>query len=393
MDIKEMTGEEIEARIAEIKEAIPTADSEKIAELRSELNAIEERKAEIKAKVEERERVAIDETLTKITEMPKENRDMAEITYNADSKEYRSAWLKDLATRKDDGVKLLGEMTQEERTAFTFMTSNTGSVVPTVTLNRIIELVESMAPMYDDAFKTNMTQGFGVPRHKAIVAGDAKVTDEGVANDDDENDEFDLLSIDGEEIKKHVDISRKMKWMSIDAFEDWLVEHLSQRIAVAKEKAIIAALDDSSIGIASTNILPSVTADNDGVLGVLSLIKGTGAKVWYANQKTIFSRIAKITDENGRPLFLASTEDSDPLVQGRIYGGLVKLDENLADDVFYAGISKKIDANDFEKLFIASSIDPKTFKNVIGGYSLFGAGLENPKSFVKGTFTNPTPKV
>ena len=35
MDIREMTGEEIEARIAEIKEAIPTADSEKLEELRS----------------------------------------------------------------------------------------------------------------------------------------------------------------------------------------------------------------------------------------------------------------------------------------------------------------------------------------------------------------------
>ena len=215
--------------------------------------------------------------------------------------------MKDIATRKDDGFKILGDMTPEERTAFTFMTTNTGSVVPTVTLNRIIELVESMAPMYDDATPSNMTQGFAVPRHKRILAGDAAATDEGVANED-ENDEFDLLAIDGTEIKKHVEISRKMKWESIDAFEDWLVEHLSQRIAVAKETTIIAALNDSTVGIASTNILPAVTADNDGVLEVLSLIKGTGTKVWYANQKTIFSRIAKITDENGRPLFIPSTD-------------------------------------------------------------------------------------
>lgn len=387
MDIKEMTGEEIEARIAEIKEAIPTADSEKIAELRSELNAIEERKAEIKAKVEERERVAIDETLTKITEMPKENREMAEVIYDRNSEVYRSAWLKDLATRKSDGKMLLGEMSQEERTAFTFTTANTGSVVPTVTLNKIVELVVSMAPMYDDATKSGMTQGFAVPRHVAIVQGDAAVTDEGVANDD-EQDTFNLLSITGEEIKKHVEITRKMKWMSIDAFEAWLVEHLAKRIAVAKEKAIIAALDDTSIGIASGNVVASGASYTDAsVRSLLAKIKETGVKVWYANSNTIYNGIAGIQDANKRPLFLASTEDSDPLTAGRIYGGKVKLDENLADNVAYIGVPKSILANDFEELFINAAIDPKTFKEVIGGYSLFGAGLENPLAFVKVTFT------
>lgn len=387
MDIREMTSEEIEARLAAIKEEIPTADSEKLAELRSELEAIEERKAEVKAKVEERERVAVDETLTKITEMPKENREMAEIIYNADSKEYRSAWLKDLATRKSDGKMLLGEMTQEERTAFTFTTSNTGSVVPTVTLNKIVELVESMAPMYDDATKSGMTQGFAVPRHVAIAQGDAAVTDEGVANDD-EQDTFNLLTITGEEIKKHVEITRKMKWVSIDAFETWLVEHLAKRIAVAKEKVIIAALDNTSIGIAIGNVVASGASYTDAsVRSLLAKIKETGVKVWYANSNTIYNGIAGIKDANQRPLFLASTEDSDPLTAGRIYGGKVKLDENLGDNVAYIGVPKSILANDFEELFINSSIDPKTFKEVIGGYSLFGAGLENPLAFVKVTFT------
>lgn len=389
-NIKEMTGEEIEARLAEIKTELATADGEKLAELRSEINEIEARKAAIKAAKEEREKVAADETLKKIAEMPKEDRNMADITYDANSPLYRSAWLKNLATRKSDGMMLLGEMTPEERTAFTFTTTNTGSVVPTVTLNKIVELVVSMAPMYDDATKSGMTQGFAVPRHKAIIAGDAKATAEGVANDDDENDSFDLLTIDGTEIKKHVEITRKMKWESIDAFENWLVEHLANRIAVAKEKQIQSALDTASTGIDSDNIIATSanTAYSDAsVRSILAKIKATGAKVWYANSNTIYNGLAGIKDANQRPLFLASTEDSDPLTAGRIYGGKVKLDENLADNVAYIGVPKSILANDFEKLFINSTIDSKTFKEVIGAYSLFGAGLENPLAFVKVTFT------
>ena len=391
-NINEMTSEEIEARLAEIKNEIPEADGEKLAELRSELEAIEARKAEARAKAEERDRVAADETLKKIHEMPKEDRNMAEVIYDANSPLYRTAWLKDLATRKSDGKMLLGEMTKEERDAFTFTTTNSGSVVPTVTMNKIVELVLSMAPMYDDATKSGMASGFGVPRHKSIVAGDARVTNEGVANDD-ENDEFDILPISGDEIKKHVEITRKMKWLSIDAFEDWVVEHLSKRIAVAKEKKIQAALDVTTTGIAAGNIIAASAGygyTDAKIRAILAKIKETGVKVWYANSNTIYNGLAGIQDTNGRPLFLASTEDSDPLVAGRIYGGKVKLDENLADDVVYVGVPKSILANDYEELFINAAIDPKTFKEVIGGYSLFGAGLENPLAFVKVTFVPTT---
>jgi aminopeptidase len=55
-----------------------------------------------------------------------------------------------------------------------------------------------------------MTSGFGVPRHKAIDQGDAKVTSEGAANDD-EQDTFDLLTLDGVEIKKAV-LTAKNNW-------------------------------------------------------------------------------------------------------------------------------------------------------------------------------------
>ena len=35
---------------------------------------------------------------------------------------------------------------------------------------------------------------------------------------------------------------------------------------------------------------------------------------------------------------------------------------------------------------LIAALDPKTFEDIIAGYSLFDAGIENPLGFVKVTF-------
>ena len=387
MEFKNMTVEELEARRAQIGEEVEKdgADLDALeAEIKGIKAELEARKEAAAKKAEIRNAVASGDGKV-VAEIPaEEKRTMEEIKYNAQSPEYRTAWLKNIAQR--DGQKIFGDLTETEQRAFTFTTANTGAVVPTETMNRIVELVESMAPMYDDATKTGMVKGFGVPRHKSIAAGDATATAEGVANADEE-DTFDLLALDGVEIKKHVEITRKMQWQSIDAFEAWLTNHIAKRIAVAKETQIRARLDAVATGIAAANVLTAQTYAESTVRAILAKIKQSGTKVWYANTNTIWNGLAGIQDGNDRPLFVPSPTDSDPTVQGRIYGGSVKVDENLADNVVYVGVPASILANDFEALFMNNAIDPKTFKTIIAGYSLFDAGLENPLAFVKATFT------
>lgn len=326
-------------------------------------------------------RIDVPEITIQNTEM--EDSNMEERIYNAASAEYKNAWLKEMA-RNAEGKYLIGEPTAEEKNAYTHTTGNTSAVVPQEIANRIIECVDSMAPLYADAKKSGMTKGFGVPRHTAIVAGDAAATNEGVANAD-EQDTFVLLPLDGVEIKKHVDITRKMEFQSIDAFEDWIVEHLAARIAVAKDTQIIAALNDATYGIAAANILTSQTYADSTIRAIFGAIKGNGAKVVYANGKTIWNELFGIQDGENRQLFIPSAMD-DPLVQGRIYGALVKQDDNIPDDVVYVGIPKQILANDFDALSTARDMDIKTWVTTISVYSLFDAGLENPLSFVKASF-------
>lgn len=313
-----------------------------------------------------------------------EEEEMSQTIYNASSVEYKNAWLKEMA-RNAKGKYLCGEPTPEEMNAFTFTTANTGEVVPTEVLNRIAELVPSMAPMYEDSTPSEMTSGFSLPRHKSIEAGDATNTNEGVANSDEEDD-FDTLDLSGVEIKKHINITRKMSFQSIEAFEDWIVSHLAARIAVAKEARILSQLDNTTYGIAAANKLTNKQYTDANIRLAFSQIKDNGEVRVYANRKTIWTGLFDILDGQNRQLFIPNSMD-DPAVQGRIYGAIVKVDENISDNVAYIGIPKKILANDFDKLTTAREMDAKTFVTTIGAYSLFDAGLENPLAFVKVSFS------
>ena len=386
--LKKMSVAELQTRAAELQgignnpENRTAEELEQLAEERTMIDEeLNERRAQAAREQLTRDQVAAGtvptSTVARMTSAPAEQR-----VYDESSPEYRRAWLKNLAVR--DGVSLFGDMTDEERRAFTFTTANTGAVVPTEVLNRIVELVESTYPIYADAEKSNMTSGFQIPRHTTINAGDAAAVNEGAANSD-EQDTFDYLPLSGVEIKKHLVISRKMKWQSIDAFQDWVEKHIAERIGVAKETRILAQLNDATYGIASGNIASDVECTDANIRAKLALIKGMGAKVVYANAYTIWNLLAGINDGAGNKAFIPSPQ-ADPVTQGIIYGCTVKLDDNLANKVAYIGIPKKILANEFEELFMNHAMDPKTFEDIVAGYSLFDAGLENPYSFVKVTF-------
>lgn len=401
MTIDEIRGLDIdgvEKRLGQIKDEM-NAEGADIAALDKEFDQLEERRKALKAEAETRKNLADKiakgeigkevRTFEKMGEKKMEN----EKRYTAASPEYRVAWLKNLAVR-NDGTKIFGEMTEEEKRAFMFTTENTGAVVPTDIQNKIIDLVDSEAPMLADAEMSNMTRGFGVPRLKEIAAGDAKGVAEGTANEDEE-DVFDLLTLDGVEIKKHVVITRKMQFQSIDAFEGWLVTHLGKRIRVAKERLILARLDgtapeggsvEASAKIAAGNILTGQSYTDEAIRGIFAKLHPAGTRVVYANNATIWGKLVGIVDGDNRKLFVPDSM-GDPTVQGRIYGAQVKADPNLADNVIYVGVKGQILANNFDDLFVFSTIEPKTANTITTGYSLFDAGLQDPKGFVKATFT------
>lgn len=382
-NIEDMTIEELRSRAAEIRTAVTAPDADLDA-LDKEATAISERIAQYDAEQRRRkiaEKVASGEGT--VVRKFSDSTLTEERSFDSGSPEYRTAWLKKIAI-DERGNKLFGELNEVESRAYTFLTTNSSAVVPKDTLNKIVELVRSEAPMLADATPSFFTRGFSVPRHKAIDAGDAKAVSEGEANDD-EQDTFDLLPLDGVEIKKSITMSKKMQIQSLDAFEQWLIQHLADRIRVAKEKQILTRLDNTGTGIAETNKITGKLSD-DEVRKIFSLIKADGAKAFYANSSMIWNVLAGLTDSEGRKLFIPNSM-SDPIVAGRIYGAAIKQDNNVADNTLYAGVAKSILSNDFDELEIVPQIENKTLKRIFTAYSLYDAGLEDPEAMVKYTHT------
>ena len=290
---------EIEARLSEISAELEN-DGADIDALELEVRNLKTEKAEIE-KAEKRNRVKDAVSQGSAGEVVKRfHSDMGtEKRYDASSPEYRSAWLKNLAVDAK-GNKIFGDMTKEERAAFTFTTANTGEVVPTEILNRIVTLIDNDSPIYDDSYKTNFRYGFSVPRLTDIAAGDAKNVSEGVANDD-EQDNFDSIDLPGVEIKKHIVMSRKMQFQSIQAFEDWVVSHLAERISVAKETYIIGQLGKSgTVGIDSGNIISAASCTDAEIRKALGLLRGSGTRVLYANSNFIWNTLAGLETTKDR---------------------------------------------------------------------------------------------
>lgn len=401
--IANMSLEEVTARLAAIDTEVRSISeaetpeegaAEKVEALTMETEELQARQKDLEeiAKRKEAVKSIEDGTLETRTIETGGTNTMAEV-YTANSPEYRSAWLKNMAINAR-GEHMFGELSEVEQRAFTFTTENSGSVVPTELQNRIIDRVKSEAPMYEDAAKSAITKGFAIPVRTNIAAGDAGVVAEGAAAAD-EQDTFTQIELSGVEIAKTATLTRKMQFQSIDAFEDWLVGDISKRILVAKERVLIARLNKmapatgvaivSEVAIAADNVLPTETYSDESIRKIMGQIDEAGQVVVYANRKTIFNGLAGITDEAGHKAFIPSPM-SDPIVAGTLYGAQVKPDPNLNDDDAYFIVKGALKANSFAPLEVFATKEAKTANTIYTGTEIFDGGLENPLAAVQVTF-------
>lgn len=312
----------------------------------------------------------------------------------------RRAWVKGLAERS--GIQLVGgtALTDAERAAqrhaieqraeFTMTTANTDSLVPVSVQNEIISLIDNTAVLFGDISRTNMSGQVEFPRHKSIKKGDAAKTDEGAAPTDIEQNEFDTVPLVGTEIKKTVEMSRKMATQSLSGFENYVITEVSSRLAVACNAFAHEKLGDENYGIATANKIQTAKAQSitkADMVKMLSLLRSYGnaaAKgiIIYANNSTIWNQIAMIEDTTGRSYFVNEATD-DPTVQGRIFGKIVKQDDSIADNVIKAGFPDLFKGNMFDGPDVTPYVQPRTQKRCFDGYVLFDGVLAVPEAFAQ----------
>ena len=310
------------------------------------------------------------------------------------------AWVKDVAERS--GVQLVGgtALTDVERAAqnhlieqraeFTHTTGNTDSIIPVEIQSQIISLIDNTAVLYGDIHRSNLSGQFEISRHVSITKGDAAKTDEGAAPTDVEQNEYDVITLTGEEIKKTVEMSRKMAVQSLSGFQQYIIDEVSARLAVACNAFSHTRLADTTLGMAAANKIETAKANaiaKSDITGMLSKLKTFGnpaAKgiIIYANNDTIWNYIAMIEDANNRSYFVNESTD-DPTVQGRIFGKLVKCDDSIADGVIKAGYPDLFHGNLFDGPDVTPYVERRSQKRCFDGYVLFDGALVVPQAFAQ----------
>jgi len=384
---------DIEKRATEIGQVIDTDANADVEGLNIELDGLKE----AKSNVEQRSQGNQGGNFNPITgmnfnqnkEVPKEN--------IFESTEYRSAFYKtmlgqkltDMETRTFDQAM---EQQETERRADAFnTTTNSAAVLPTTTLNEVIKKARTMggliAHVRNFNIPTNISVPIGTPSSKAKwhTEGSA-VASESLATT--------AVSFAGYEVIKVFSISAAAKKMSVQAFESYLIDELTNCVM----EAIADALVNGTGSGQGTGLETGITWDGTNSLEypnggapeytdftkMLALLKrgyGAGGKFVMSNA-TLYNRVYSLVDGNGRPIFIADPKNESI---GYILGKEVVIDDNLVDDTIILGNLNYMGYNMPQGLMIEVSRE-SSFKSGLVDYRAMAVADTKPlvkEAFVK----------
>ena len=347
--------EQIEARLAEIAKEIRSKEAEnkteeELVKLEEEVRSLQEEKSGIlkaaekrasleKAIAEGRSGVDVTPDLLKGVKM-----DMEERKFDFASPEYRAAWLKNIR-----GI----EMSDIEKRALTTAAGSAGAAVPVSTVNKIVEKVKEYCPILNKIELLHVAGSVTLPAEGTTA--DAQKHAEGAAITADE-DTLVKVTLAGYEITKLVTVSKSVVTMSIDAFENWLVNKIARKVA---EKIGDLIFNGSGTGEAqgvnaitwdgknSITVAKSAALTEANVTAVVALMNGAyfaGAE-WYMSSTTFFadfhplmnnSKNNVVTESNGayrimgKPVNFDERIAKNEAILGDVYRGYIG---NMAEDV------------------------------------------------------------
>lgn len=298
-------------------------------------------------------------------------------SYDASSPEYRSAFLKSIRDIP---------LTETEQRAFTSAAGSAGAVIPTQTANEIIKKMKQFAPLLDEV---TLLQ----------VAGNVTFAVESTVNDAEKHTENATLTAKADtltsitlvsyEITKLVQISKTVATMSIDAFETWLVDMLSEKVSEAINKYLISGTGTSeptgvdkantwgegnSVTVGKTASLTA--ADVQALIGTLNGGYDRNAK-FLMSKKTLYTDFMPLQD---------NSKNSIVRVEGHsyfVYGYPVLIDDNIALHEAYLGDFKKIVANLSEAVTVTPGFDINTNSYKFLGCAMFDSKIADGAAFVK----------
>lgn len=315
---------EIRKRLAELRNAVNTLEGEDLDNAISEVEDLEKEKQDLEKRMVEAESV---EKRGKAVVIPT-GKIPEEKEYSVDSEEYRSAYLKNLQGKK---------LSDEEKRALTTAVSSAGAVIPTLTMNKIIEKLEQYGVVLPLVTSLAIPSNVKIPVED--TTNDFSWVTEGTSSTD-SNDKLGSVSLGAHELIKTIEITAHVEAMSIDAFESFIVAQLSKKAKKAIDGAIVSGDGNNK----ATGILQTVTAKTtegtawayDDIMNILAELK-SGYKqgaVFMMSTKTLYGDVAKIKDDKKAPIFKAET---DGKFEGKLSGYPVICFDNVPDGTIIFG--------------------------------------------------------
>ena len=377
-EIRKLSIEDVEKRMNEIR-SMDLENADNIEELTNEVDALTERrnalKADASAKKELRAKIAEGAVQTTAIEKPKENRTMTltKENYRA-SEEYRSAFLNNLMGR---------QLNEEQRAAFAL--AGVDPVIPESMQTSIITKVKEYAPILSEITLLNVNGTVKFAVEGTVAGADVHAENAEISATTDTLVEVTLSTY---EVTKLVQISDSVRTMTINAFESWLIDNLSESIAIKIEYLIWNGTGSSQAKGINTITFDaahkvevaksaSLTAQNVfDLFGKLKTGYARNAKI-YMNRKTLFSDFLPLEDKSKNNLVVENG--------GTYYvlGTPVELTDSIADHEAVMFDPKKYVANMPENTNIKQSVDLRHNAYLYLGVAQFDGKPALEEAFVK----------
>lgn len=328
--------QEIRKRKLEIRTALAGGGEVDLDAFKAELATLESEEQGI----EERKKLAASINAGEIegnpVELPKEQRAAAAEPEKMErdallaAPEYRSAFLKQLMEKP---------LTDVEKRMMTVAAGSGGAVVPTQTLNKIVEKLKEVGVIFPYVSSMEIPSNLSIPFEK--TTGDVSWVDEATAADV-SDDKVDHLDLAGFKLLKLIEISAQLEAMSIDAFESFIVTQLANKVKMAVDSGIISGngiKKATGVLAAVTAVLQTSATTGWGYKDITNLVKSVKSgyrkdAIFVMSSNTLYDQVAQILDKNERPYFIP---DANAGFEGKLMGRPVVTYDEVPDNTIIFG--------------------------------------------------------
>lgn len=258
---------------------------------------------------------------------------------------YRSAFLKNLM-----GKELTNDEKKEfERYNAAMTVDDNQIVIPNTTASKIWEKMKERYPFYAKTLKTSIKGAFTLIQESD--SSNSKFYDESTETETG-SETLKPYQLTGCELSRCIDVSWKLKAMSMDDFEDYIVRKMADKMGAGAAHSAMTGKgkpgkDDlfkpEPYGVITTLeaedstpriITVSTTPTYKDITQLLSKVKSGYDVEFYATNDYIWNVLANIVDSKGRPYFIPDPSSGGV---GRMLGKIVNEDASVPDNNLLLG--------------------------------------------------------